>query len=591
MGAYIKSLNLVTAKNGMLTANVVTTSHQQFHLHSTYNPEKEAKDWLKQFDLTENTMYIVLGFGLGYHVKVLLEAMAKTSHIFVIEHSLEENMLTVSREIFSNPKWMFDERLDCAVSEDVRDIAANINKKMQEKAIKRIVMCRYFPMMQIYPDFYKKIEVELVSKTQELFSIDYDYRLSATSVVARNAWLNLAEICTSPGIAPFKDAFSDVPVIMVAGGPSLNKNIHLLKEYQNKAIIICAGSTIGALHHHGVKPHFLVAVDPFKGMENEILEFSLPETKLIAPYIIPYELIEKYPGEKYFFALAENSPNINAISGLKELLPDTSTLYANISVAISALSFGLYTGAKKIILMGQDLAFGKNLQSHADGSKAWTLIEGMEYESLLDVKGYYGETVKTIPIFKEAIEYYGSLFNYRKDIQFINATEGGAYLEGAEHLSFQEVVERYIDPSIDAALLIEQRKTVTEQTKADKVLIKLQEAIRMGKNLQEMGDELMKRTEKCPQYLSMQSVEEVEVCLAYFEEYFKRVKMSPFYVHLIPYLHALFELYEYQKQDGYEDLEDYFLNQVMMYIYIKNALTDLLSHMEVSLKYCQERFV
>jgi len=54
-------------------------------------------------------------------------------------------------------------------------------------------------------------------------------------------------------IKEYKSAFANIPAIVVSAGPALNKNVHLLKELYNKAVIISAGSALtfwkaGALH-------------------------------------------------------------------------------------------------------------------------------------------------------------------------------------------------------------------------------------------------------------------------------------------------------------------------------------------------------
>ncbi len=96
----------------------------------------------------------------------------------------------------------------------------------------------------------------------------------------------------------FKDKYQNKPAIIVSAGPSLKKNIHLLKEAQDRFIIITGGRTLKALIDAGVTPHFVCIIDPVDKT------FRLVEKSLdcSAPLVF-YEgtnpdVAEKYKGPK-----------------------------------------------------------------------------------------------------------------------------------------------------------------------------------------------------------------------------------------------------------------------------------------------------
>jgi len=79
----------------------------------------------------------------------------------------------------------------------------------------------------------------------------------------------------SPNVGIFFDKFKDVPIIIVSTGPSLDKNIDLLKEAKGRALIISAGSALRPLLMRNIKPDFFAIIDPqditynqIKGYEN-----------------------------------------------------------------------------------------------------------------------------------------------------------------------------------------------------------------------------------------------------------------------------------------------------------------------------------
>ena len=71
----------------------------------------------------------------------------------------------------------------------------------------------------------------------------------------------------------------DVPVIIVAAGPSLNKNIDVLKKAEGKALIIVVDAALRAVYAHHVKANLGISLDArvpdrfFEGIDIENLPF------------------------------------------------------------------------------------------------------------------------------------------------------------------------------------------------------------------------------------------------------------------------------------------------------------------------------
>ena len=58
-----------------------------------------------------------------------------------------------------------------------------------------------------------------------------------------------------------EDKMKNKPAIIVSAGPSLEKNIHLLKKCKNDFFIITGGRTLKSLINIGVKPDLIAAID------------------------------------------------------------------------------------------------------------------------------------------------------------------------------------------------------------------------------------------------------------------------------------------------------------------------------------------
>lgn len=585
MSGLIKSADINRAKNGSLTMKVHLETGNSIFLHSMYNPEAEAQEWLKNIKLQSKTAYVVLGVGLAYHIKALLAVLPKDSHIFSIESPLDGSFINTAKKVGRSAAWASDKRFTPLIGNDIHDMSGYINKSMQRNGMKRITICRHFPTMQIHSDFYERVERELVTSTAVLYAMDYSYQLAAGERLMTNAWSNLPQICHAPGIEGLKDKFKGLPAIMVAGGPSLDKNIHILKEYADKAIIICAGSTMGTLHHYGITPHFLVAVDPYPTMVQDFEGCLNEDTYLVAAYTVPNDLITTYPGPKLFCRVSENSPNGNALNGVRHLLPEASELHANISVATTALSLAIHIGANPIILVGQDLAVGNEKATHATGSKATSYFEMPSMDDSVKVPGYYGGEVKTYPIFKVCIDYYATFFEHIKNHKFINATEGGAYLPGAEHTSLKQVADQYLSSNIDVFSVLE-KNVNSHKINYDALCGYLRECVHTNDKLLEQAEALMVATDQCPSMILAGDVDGAEQALNKMDSYFTSVRNSPAYIHLITYLSPIMQ--SFYSQEQYTDLEEKFLNYVMLFVQIRKALERVNELMSMALDTLQK---
>lgn len=431
-------------KTGIPTVSVRIDDQPEFFLHSTIDPVQEGRDWLARVELTEHTAYVILGFGLGYHIKELLEKLPLGSHIYVID-PVGFNLLKTVRSSLPDSSWMDDSRLGVSAEDEIRGLGAALAEDMSRRYINKVTICRYYPSMHLAPEFYRLIETELVAKVGELFCGNFNNRISLGIKRIENSWLNVPYISSSPGIKALAARFAGIPVIIVAAGPSLDKNIEILKKCTDRAVVIAAGSTMGALHDQGITPCFLAAVDTEVAMYENLKGFFDPETILLSSYDVHHKLVSEYPGKKMFIL------DQNTLKGIRYMLPETDLIAQNISVATMAFNFALYCGADPIIFVGQDLSFAADSQ-HAKGVKAGDYSKN-ELQTIF-VPGYEGGEVPTVFELRDVIEYYESIIKLNQGVSFINATEGGARIPGTRQLKLSEVYEQFLQKTISVDSII-----------------------------------------------------------------------------------------------------------------------------------------
>lgn len=240
----------------------------------------------------------------------------------------------------------------------------------------------------------------------------------------------------------------EMPCIVVAAGPSLEKNVEVLRQAKGKAFIICVDTAVTFLLERGIVPDMTCTVDPQKGLSY----FTRPESSKIPIAVSTdsdYRILEAMQEDVkpfYFSTTNDYCQRLYQEKGWTVEYFDGGG-----SVGTVCFSIGIRLGFKTIILIGQDLAF-TDKKSHA-GTGAFgeqDMIYGM-----LMVDGYYGDKVLTRMDFKHYIDWYNMMIPQLDGIEVINATEGGARLNGAKQMPLQEAVDVYCKGEWDVETLIE----------------------------------------------------------------------------------------------------------------------------------------
>ena len=180
---------------------------------------------------------------------------------------------------------------------------------------------------------------------------------------AINGVKNLKSVASNPMISDVGDAFSGIPLIIVGAGPSLEKNIHLLKEAQGKAIILCVNRALRSLQNAGIWPDLTINLEPqdvaaqFTGIDLSKIEGVILAASSHPPL---YELPAKH--------LLSYCPNQVTEGWMFEPNVPAHEISSGGSVSCSALSVAIHWGCSPIILVGQDLSFPGGAYYHSDGA-------------------------------------------------------------------------------------------------------------------------------------------------------------------------------------------------------------------------------
>jgi len=234
-------------------------------LHSKYNAKAEAEKWGQSIcnKIIGVKHLFIFGIGLGYFLEEIL-LRTDAQDIFIYEPDMNIFNEYINKKLVSST--LLDKRIKLlAIGDDglTQYHIANIIAGYISDAFVTVSAPIY---ERLYPEVVRSFE----SITREM--ILNQIATFQTLRTYQNEWLrnilhNIPQILMSTSLIKLKEAWKgqDVTAIIVGSGPSLKEDIHHLRELRNKCLIIAAGSSIQAMNHYEISPHFVVSLE---GSEN-----------------------------------------------------------------------------------------------------------------------------------------------------------------------------------------------------------------------------------------------------------------------------------------------------------------------------------
>lgn len=422
--------NLQEIKSGLL------------YYHNSEHLQEEIKEQINRLKLKNTRMAVFLGLGLGYELLYYMQHISQqqsTKYILLIEKELEIFKAALKSTdlhlAISHPhvKLVIGEPPEKLYT-ILRNYMAENNRFYLAKAMKPI----YHPSSLAFnKEYYLQTLKELKEAvTGQVLHFGNDPRDSLIGI--ENMLANLREIVYNPGINLLFNKFKGKPAVVISTGPSLNKNKHLLKGLGEKALLIAADASLKVLLEMGVKPHLVTALERtmgiyklFEGLKAEDLE----DVYFAACPVIDPRVYAAYTGPRMIV--------YRQFDHFKWLQIDRGMLNIQLSAGNMAFKIAEALGCDPIVLIGQDLAFGRDGTTHANGMALGEKRQLFYDRGTLEVMGNDGQPIMTSRV------WYNFLKAYELDVAgyngtCINSTEGGAYIQGTRVMPFLESIDKYI---------------------------------------------------------------------------------------------------------------------------------------------------
>jgi hypothetical protein len=217
------------------------------------------------------------------------------------------------------------------------------------------------------------------------------------------------------------------PFVCVAASPHLDDNIHVLKEYQDRVVIVCVDVATKRLIDEGIKPDFVVGLETKNAGSRIFNQIDTKDLKLICPTVTHPETLKAFKGKKYFFNTQYN-PNLPTGEIMNELTKDLQ-MFGNLPskhyVGFVALQIAYNLRASKILLVGYGFSF-KDDKTYSGNIENTICPEG-DYKEQAKFDSEYIEidgqkTLRNLLLYREATD---ALLEEAKMTNVYNCTEGG----------------------------------------------------------------------------------------------------------------------------------------------------------------------
>ncbi len=382
-------------------------------------------------------------YGLGNGVLIRLLFNEQRQRIVVFEPELEIifivlNLLDFSSEIATQKlQIIYTKQIGYMGVDSLFD--SNKYSRVFVKTYDLLVTCPYYEsyhddILRINGYFIKAIE-------QAVVSVGNDARDSVVGIYHHIA--NLPDALRTPSLKDLVLALRGRDsAIIISTGPSLHKQLPLLKKVAPYATLLCVDASFPILTKHGIKPDIVLSLE--RVQESAKFYTDTPKSAQKGVVFALTSIVHKHTklalkGAKVCFSFRPFG--YTSLFGFDEY----GYLGIGMSAANMAYELAMLAEFKQCIFIGQDLAFGDDGSSHSKDAIYGTQESQYKKEGIY-VSRYGGEgQIETSKIWKLFLHFFEKdIARTPPSMQVINATQGGARIAGTKELPFTQVVESIV---------------------------------------------------------------------------------------------------------------------------------------------------
>lgn len=259
----------------------------------------------------------------------------------------------------------------------------------------------------------------------------------------RNALAN-HPLATKTGVVS-----DDAVAFVVGAGPSLDKLLPLMRQHQDRAIIISCGSGVTALFRAGIKPDLHLEIErtseTYVMFENPELREFIKDVPLVGLAILDPRVFTLT--SKPLMFLKQLDLGASLLEGGKTL----PRFRSNPTCTNGGVDFALRMGFKQVYLFGVDLGFREDGKHHAsnslyfDGDEKSAQLSAMmkqadqNHKSSKSAEGNFGGEVRTLELYQHSRDAMETSIAEFFNAKVFNLNDG-MLIRGAQPLHAEDCV-------------------------------------------------------------------------------------------------------------------------------------------------------
>jgi hypothetical protein len=231
-----------------------TALYRDAHVHSRYDPRKEAAALVAREAAEDATAGIILGFGLGYAAEAFRQRYPELPLLIVEPEADFFRAALGSRDLvplLSSPGLIIH----------LAAPAHEVSRALERLPLDKPRILRLRPVLESDPGSYRTVE-EMIRAYLLRRDININTLNRFGRLWVRNLAANMRDLLECPGVSCLEGAFQGIPALLLAGGPSLDEVLPDLPQLARRMLVVAVDTPLRACLEAGVKPDFVVMVDP-----------------------------------------------------------------------------------------------------------------------------------------------------------------------------------------------------------------------------------------------------------------------------------------------------------------------------------------
>lgn len=435
---------VLLSKSGQPNLKIEKDGNEVF-IHPEQNPKSEKEMFAAKVPEGFSGVEVILGMGLGYGVKGILENRKMIRQLVIIENEpgifLQALKYEDLSDVLTNPKVLISITPNDA---DILSPAAQKGILLEDSQI-----LEHPVLFKLFDVAYGRLKQMVFDRINQL-NIAGSTRVQFGETMVRNRLILLKNLGQYFRFDSLINTFEEVPAYIVAGGPSLDRDLKYLKQIKRKALIFCVDTALPALLENDIHPDFISSID-YKDIIYEKISSKINNIQdhacLLTSSATTPLVQQNFPGKRKFFLFSDNGIDY----WLSDLSKGNRCFASGPSVAHLNFVAAKIMGCSPIIFLGQDLCYPTG-QTHVqsavlthDDAFQKDLKKGSGILKVPSVDG--GEVLTTRGM--ENMKYFFEKLIADNPGVYINCTSGGAHIKGTHVMPIEHAVKKYVDSDLN----------------------------------------------------------------------------------------------------------------------------------------------